>query len=191
MSEICRAPNCDKIRDKKQASLLCCMHRVRWSRFKSYDLPAKYPPRIVMKCQRHGFLPIEKCFKRACNKWYLCKECDLARKKVRYAKNKGKWANQKRNYYFIKGTKLKILISEYNEILIKQNHVCKICKKPETMKAANSINKETKRLAIDHKNNKIRGLLCHRCNTGIGSFYDNIELIKSAITYLKKHQQSD
>lgn len=145
-----------------------------------------YPKDIVKKCNKHGFLTKDQCFKRSCDKWFICKICDSYRKKIRYARNKGKWANQKRNYYFIKNSELKILCKDYEKILIKQNYVCAICKKPESLKAANSLKKQTKRLAIDHKNNKIRGLLCHKCNTALGSFCDSIELLKSAIKYLEK-----
>lgn len=43
-------------------------------------------------------------------------------------------------------------------------------------------------LAIDHchKTGEIRGVLCSLCNTGLGSFRDNVDFLKSAIDYLKK-----
>jgi hypothetical protein len=42
----------------------------------------------------------------------------------------------------------------------------------------------------DHETNKIRGLLCSRCNTGLGLFFDNISNLENAILYLKKANQS-
>ena len=36
----------------------------------------------------------------------------------------------------------------------------------------------------DHKTNKIRGLLCNRCNLGIGYFNDDIEVFMNVIKYL-------
>jgi hypothetical protein len=32
---------------------------------------------------------------------------------------------------------------------------------------------------------KVRGLLCHNCNKGLGNFRDNIEFLESAVSYLK------
>ena len=65
--------------------------------------------------------------------------------------------------------------SQYNEIFEKQSGLCLICKKRS---------KQT--LAVDHNHNtgKIRGLLCVRCNQGLGHFYDSQELLSEAINYL-------
>jgi len=42
----------------------------------------------------------------------------------------------------------------------------------------------------DHDNGNIRGILCMKCNLGLGHFEDNIEKMKSAIEYIKKHSVS-
>ena len=36
----------------------------------------------------------------------------------------------------------------------------------------------------DHKTNKIRGMLCNRCNQGLGQFKDDPELLEYARIYL-------
>jgi lambda family phage minor tail protein L len=44
-------------------------------------------------------------------------------------------------------------------------------------------------LSVDHchKTNTLRDLLCHQCNSGLGQFKDNIEILQKAIDYLHKH----
>jgi len=72
----------------------------------------------------------------------------------------------------------KISFEEYQELKKKQNNLCLLCGKP---------NKSSRSLAIDHchKTGRIRGLLCSKCNIGLGMFEDNIKLLKKAIIYLQ------
>ena len=72
-----------------------------------------------------------------------------------------------------------ITIAEYNEIYKNQNGCCAICKKhqAELIKVLH--------VDHDHKNQKIRGLLCYKCNVGLGSYNDDVELLLKAIEYLK------
>ncbi len=39
----------------------------------------------------------------------------------------------------------------------------------------------------DHVTGKIRGLLCHYCNVGIGNFRENQESLAAAIEYLNSY----
>jgi hypothetical protein len=68
-----------------------------------------------------------------------------------------------------------------DELLAKQSNLCAICghNKAESTKWA---------IDHDHNNNKIRGVLCHFCNLGLGLFNDNKESMENAIIYLKHHQ---
>ncbi len=38
-----------------------------------------------------------------------------------------------------------------------------------------------------HTTGKIRALLCHQCNVGIGAFREDIEVLENAIQYIKDH----
>ena len=75
-----------------------------------------------------------------------------------------------------------ITLEKYNEIFEKQGGKCAICG------SENSGSKTTKYFFVDHDHStgKVRGLLCCKCNFGIGQFNDDIELLKNAIKYLKE-----
>lgn len=76
-------------------------------------------------------------------------------------------------------------IEEYEKQFKRQGGVCAICAKPETAKHQNGI---VKRLSVDHchATSQIRGLLCTRCNPGIGYFQDDPSLLRKAAEYLEK-----
>lgn len=64
-----------------------------------------------------------------------------------------------------------------------QKHCCKICGKHES-------NQKHGKLYVDHchETELYRGLLCNSCNTGLGSFRDNEELMLKAIEYVKENR---
>jgi len=69
-------------------------------------------------------------------------------------------------------------------MLFKQDGCCAICGIHHTI-----IHEKTgKALHVDHchTTGKVRGLLCFTCNSAIGKFKDNIDIIQSAIIYLKQ-----
>jgi hypothetical protein len=76
-------------------------------------------------------------------------------------------------------------LEEYNEKLFSQEGVCEICKKFKVHSNHNF-------LAVDHchNTNKIRGLLCYACNSGLGHFADNEEILNNAIKYLNKYKNN-
>jgi hypothetical protein len=63
-------------------------------------------------------------------------------------------------------------------MLVKQEYACAICVQPIDDRAH-----------VDHchATGKIRGALCAQCNKGLGNFRDNIDHLKAAIKYLRKH----
>jgi len=71
---------------------------------------------------------------------------------------------------------------QYDEMFAAQGGLCKICK-------ADKPGGRTKLFFIDHchKTKKVRGLLCMRCNTGLGLFMDNPEFLGQAIKYLMEN----
>lgn len=80
--------------------------------------------------------------------------------------------------------KFGLSLDDYKLMLIKQNYVCAICKKPEKIK--NYKTQKINSLAVDHCHDtgKVRGLLCCACNQGIGLLNHDPELIRNARLYI-------
>jgi hypothetical protein len=90
-----------------------------------------------------------------------------------WRKNSTKYKTTYREYCLKK--KYGIDVAFYNYLYEKQGGKCAICKKSFDT------------LCVDHchTSNKVRGLLCNNCNSGIGYLEDNVEYLASAISYLK------
>lgn len=82
---------------------------------------------------------------------------------------------------------------EYDIIFDKQNGCCAICgrshdekKRPAKLRDFSATGQ--RKLSVDHchETGVVRGLLCQRCNTGLGFFSDDVELMKSAVKYLEE-----
>jgi hypothetical protein len=72
-------------------------------------------------------------------------------------------------------------MGDYEKMLADQGGVCAICGV-----APDDTSNLWNRLVVDHdhETNRVRGLLCHRCNTGLGQFMDNINRLQQAVAYL-------
>ncbi len=112
---------------------------------------------------------------------WICKQCKkekLQKKKASMSKDDWMLLNRK---YWLK-SQYNLSIEDYNKKLVEQSHRCAICGCDET-EAFKSL------LFVDHchKTQKVRGLLCHHCNTALGKFRDSKEILNQAITYLDQH----
>lgn len=106
---------------------------------------------------------------------------------IRYVDGKEVWCKDcERDYrrFFKYG----INSEQYNKILLSQGEKCAICKtnQSELFKTGNA---KYFPLVIDHshKTNKVRGLLCHRCNRTLGLLKDDIFIIQEALNYLNNN----
>lgn len=72
-------------------------------------------------------------------------------------------------------------IEEHDFMLTKQGWGCGICGREHSDTTG-------RRLAVDHchRTGNVRGLLCGRCNSGLGQFADSEELLRKAIEYLNR-----
>jgi Autographiviridae endonuclease VII len=67
-------------------------------------------------------------------------------------------------------------------LLARQGGVCGICgKAPQEP------------LCVDHSHatGRVRGLLCRKCNTALGSFDDDVSVMAAGIAYLRKAAADD
>ena len=118
---------------------------------------------------------------------YVCKRCQNNFHKNYRKKKYVRIAERKRAKKYREKNKDILLNKRYfkaygissidkQKLLKQQKCKCKICQK--------SINMINGHLDHNHKNKKIRGVLCLNCNTAIGLFNDRQDLLKRALNYL-------
>ena len=101
-----------------------------------------------------------------------------------FQKRADKWAkeNPEKRLIVVLKSKLKkfdATLKDYLDKTKEQEHCCGICKEP----FANV--PQFPDIDHDHETNKFRGLLCRKCNLGLGYFKDNEEILLSAVCYLR------
>jgi hypothetical protein len=112
-------------------------------------------------------------------KKYLNANSDKIKKQRREAYRKDKTkaieSNLKRYY--------KLTLEEYEELFKAQNGQCKICETHQ--------DEVDRRFDVDHNHEtgRIRGLLCIKCNRGIGLLQDSIQILQTALNYLQEDQE--
>lgn len=103
---------------------------------------------------------------------HCCKICTKAR-------DTGPRAQQKRDYAWKKklADEFGMAPEDYWEMFDRQGGLCAICRNQP----------DWRRLAVDHDHvtGAVRGLLCSQCNTGLGFFKDDPELVQVALCYLR------
>jgi hypothetical protein len=67
----------------------------------------------------------------------------------------------------------------FNQLLAAQAEVCAICKKSLEV---------TMEIDHDHVTGKVRGLLCSRCNSGLGLFGDDPVVVRNALQYVARYR---
>ena len=131
-----------------------------------------------------------RCYCKPCSRWYTEQHRlrNPERGKTYYEENKAVLSSrQKRrkkempeHYAAIRRkSKYGLTPAEYVAMLHEQGGTCAIC---------DQVNPDGRELCVDHchETGDVRGLLCHKCNTGIGLFGDNAALLNSAISYLRE-----
>jgi hypothetical protein len=101
-----------------------------------------------------------------------CKQCLSA-----YQKS---WYQEKGGMYH-RVSRYGITPDEYHEMLEEQLSCCGCCGSPDPRRKAGFV------IDHDHNTGKIRGLLCHNCNIGIGQLGDSLDGLNKAVAYLRRH----
>lgn len=116
----------------------------------------------------------------------VCNSCKSEYRKRWYEKQKSKdyvgfLAKQatvlRRNVLLRKLQKYELTEVQYNELVSKG---CAICGGPPRGRGRYHFDH-------DHQTGKFRGLLCTKCNTGLGQFNENRALLIKALNYLDSH----
>ena len=107
----------------------------------------------------------------------LCKSCHQVKNKALWAQNRNE--DTRLNTYYKRY--YNITLQDVLDMKESQGHTCKICGKPEGETALT-------KFIVDHchDTNRVRGILCGKCNTALGHLEDDIDRLKKAIAYLEK-----
>lgn len=119
-----------------------------------------------------------------------CKACTGDGHRAWVAKNKPEVAAKMRKYradhpdyfkHYDRKRLYNIDAETFTAMLDQQEHRCAICRADAPSKAG------TFHVDHDHTTGKIRGLLCHNCNVGLGNFRSSKVFLTAAIEYLLRY----
>jgi hypothetical protein len=159
--------------DKHLAKGYCLKHYLRWRKYgdpsiknNRWGQDRDATSKVCSRCQRE--LPIDCFYKRGDSspgRVSKCKECWGPTREQQRARNLRQYD---------------ITLDMYDELLARQGGGCAICGAAQSDKGKRS-------LSVDHNHatGEVRGLLCYRCNVGIGMFQDEPTLLSAAIRYLE------
>lgn len=119
---------------------------------------------------------------------FVCKSCcnQEATNRQRENPDKQRWKQMKHRYGLTQ--------KDWENRLQKQNYKCAICRTELHTAAIPRNEKRPPNLAVVdhcHITNQVRGILCHGCNVAIGHMKDNIDILTSAIFYLKGYKNDN
>ena len=124
-----------------------------------------------------------------CMKAYLAERYKNPEVRMKIRSTNSKWREEnpdsETNNYLLR--KYGITLDDYKQMFAEQKGVCAICSEPERTRRRKKL-PENERLAVDHchETGVVRGLLCFKCNTAIGSLGDTQETVMKVIYYLSK-----
>jgi hypothetical protein len=115
---------------------------------------------------------------------FSCISCrKVTKEKHKNSMTSEEWYLTNRQYWL--KSQYGLNLEDYNNLVKEQNHKCAICDVDE-------VDSFKGLLFVDHchTTGKIRGLLCHHCNTALGKFKDSESILMKAIEYVRKSNGS-
>ena len=106
------------------------------------------------------------------------KQCSCGEPLSKGSRTRCKACDAEYKWYYNQEKRFGLTRVELDEMFRSQNGVCALCYTPFL----------AQRPCVDHchETNKVRGLLCHHCNTALGLFKDNTDVLSNAIKYLER-----
>jgi hypothetical protein len=109
-----------------------------------------------------------------------CKQCRNEAQNVWRQKHPAKWRDMQRDKWLKKLYGISLIA--FRRLLKAQEKCCAICRTHYSYRAFD----------VDHNHHtgKVRGVLCSRCNRGLGAFHDSPSRLRDALTYLAWHGEN-
>lgn len=122
-------------------------------------------------------------------KGYRCKSCDDLARQGYEKRHKDKLLNNRRKAQ--RKYKYGLSDQQYNKLIEDQQGLCGICSVELVQQA--TIKHAPNTMCVDHSHHtgEVRGLLCTKCNKGLGLLGDSVEAIQRALDYLLRGNNAD
>jgi hypothetical protein len=104
---------------------------------------------------------------------------DASRAKNRVRMREWRRANPHKRCAQDRRRRYKVDASEFEAMLAAQGHACAVCREPQPN-------------CLDHchETGAFRGVLCRKCNAGLGQFRDDPALLRAAALYVEQRRAS-
>ncbi len=175
-------PTCDGMKDQRAARCMPCRNGSH------YTEEANNAPRACTNCKeilsgdRFRLRKVSDRRGGGVRRESICLDCSRAdaRSRARKRAEAGNpWTNPIYQLRHYARTKWFVAPEQLVEFVEGHDGFCEICGR-----TAEEATQSGKRLAVDHSDAGVRGMLCHHCNAGLGHFQDDPKRMLRAIKYL-------
>jgi thymidylate synthase len=111
-----------------------------------------------------------------------CRECFAAYNKQRYSQLTPEYSKGRALVRYWPDLAPLEAYEKYQQLISLQGGACAICRRPS---------ESNRSLHVDHCHitNAVRGLLCEKCNSGLGMFKDNQQTLNNASSYIERNNR--